>query len=446
MALHIIEKAEKAGLLRPGGTIVENTSGNTGVGRRHAGRGEGVPLHLHHAGQDVEGEAGHLEGLRRPGGGTPTNVPADSPDSYYSVAKRIAAETPDSFYLNQYHNPDNVEAHYQLTGPEIWEQTGGTDRRLRGRHRHRRHDVAAAAGTSRRRTPPSATWAWTRSARSTSPCSRPGSSPAARLQGGGHRRGHDVRGHGPQGARRRAPGDRRRVLRDGAAPGPRGGDLRRRLLGRGGARGGAGGARAGARARWWWCRCPTRPRATSPSSTRTSGCATTASRSRAAGALSTATVRDVLGRRRGEVITARRTDKVEAVVKKMKEHDISQMPVLDEAGKVTGMIHEYDLLNFLIEGKHRALGGGRAAHPAGPGPGHPRHAGGAAARHLQRRQRGRGEGGRQGHRHPDQDRPDRVPRGRSSMRVVRGRAMATAPASRPWPSTPGSSPTPPPAR
>jgi len=69
--------------------------------------------------------------------------------------------------------------------------------------------------------------------------------------------------------------------------------------------------------------------------------------------LSAATVKDVLGRRRGEVITARRHDKVEAVVKKMKEHDISQMPVLDEGGRVIGMIHEYDLLNFLIEGKHR---------------------------------------------------------------------------------------------
>jgi cystathionine beta-synthase len=69
--------------------------------------------------------------------------------------------------------------------------------------------------------------------------------------------------------------------------------------------------------------------------------------------LAAATVRDVLGRRRGEVITARRQDRVEAVVKKLKEHDISQMPVVDEAGKVTGMIHEYDLLEFLIEGKHR---------------------------------------------------------------------------------------------
>jgi cystathionine beta-synthase len=69
--------------------------------------------------------------------------------------------------------------------------------------------------------------------------------------------------------------------------------------------------------------------------------------------LSAAKVKDVLGRRRGEVITAKRADKVEVVVKKMKEHDISQMPVVDDQGRAIGMIHEYDLLNFLIEGKHR---------------------------------------------------------------------------------------------
>jgi cystathionine beta-synthase len=69
--------------------------------------------------------------------------------------------------------------------------------------------------------------------------------------------------------------------------------------------------------------------------------------------LAAATVGDVLGARSGAVITARRTDKVEAVVKKLKEHDISQMPVVDDAGRAIGMIHEYDLLNFLIEGKHR---------------------------------------------------------------------------------------------
>src|SRR5207248_1135124 len=64
-------------------------------------------------------------------------------------------------------------------------------------------------------------------------------------------------------------------------------------------------------------------------------------------------VKELLGDRRGRVITAKKTDKVEHVVKQMKEHDISQMPVVDDSGRAVGMIHEYDLLNFLIEGKHR---------------------------------------------------------------------------------------------
>jgi cystathionine beta-synthase len=64
-------------------------------------------------------------------------------------------------------------------------------------------------------------------------------------------------------------------------------------------------------------------------------------------------VSDVLGTRRGTVVNARRTDRVEAVIQRMREHDISQMPVVDDEGRALGMIHEYDLLNFLIEGKHR---------------------------------------------------------------------------------------------
>ncbi len=125
MALHIIEKAERAGLLRPGGTIVENTSGNTGVGVAMAAAVKGyrciftMPDKMSKEKQDALKAFGAQVIV------TPTNVPADSPDSYYSVAKRLAAETPNSFYLNQYHNADNVEAHYQLTGPEIWEQVEG---------------------------------------------------------------------------------------------------------------------------------------------------------------------------------------------------------------------------------------------------------------------------------------------------------------------------------
>ena len=125
MALHIIEKAEREGLLRAGGTIVENTSGNTGVGVAMAAAVKGyrciftMPDKMSKEKQDTLKAFGAQVVV------TPTNVPADSPESYYSVAKRLAAETPNSFYLNQYHNPDNIEAHYLLTGPEIWEQTEG---------------------------------------------------------------------------------------------------------------------------------------------------------------------------------------------------------------------------------------------------------------------------------------------------------------------------------
>ena len=125
MAIHILEKAEKSGLLRKGGTIVENTSGNTGVGLAVAAAVKGyrciftIPDKMSKEKQDTLKAFGAQVVV------TPTNVPADSPESYYSVAKRIAAETPNSFYVNQYHSADNVEAHYQLTAPEIWEQTGG---------------------------------------------------------------------------------------------------------------------------------------------------------------------------------------------------------------------------------------------------------------------------------------------------------------------------------
>ena len=125
MAVHIIEKAEKAGLLRQGGTIVENTSGNTGVGAGPRGGGEGLPLHLHHAGQDVEGEAGHAEGLRRPGGGDAHQRPGRLAREL--LLGRQAHRRRDAQQLL----PEPVPQRRQhrgalpLTAPEIWEQTGG---------------------------------------------------------------------------------------------------------------------------------------------------------------------------------------------------------------------------------------------------------------------------------------------------------------------------------
>jgi cystathionine beta-synthase len=125
MALHIINKAEKAGLLKPGGTIVENTSGNTGFGVAMVAAVRGYRCIFTMPDKMSMEKVNALKGMGAEVVVTPTNVPADSPQSYYETAKRLAREIPGAFYLNQYHNPDNIEAHYLTTGPEIWEQTEG---------------------------------------------------------------------------------------------------------------------------------------------------------------------------------------------------------------------------------------------------------------------------------------------------------------------------------
>ncbi len=125
MAKFILDKAEREGRVKAGGTIVENTSGNTGVGVALVGAVRGyrciftMPDKMSKEKQDTLKAFGAKVVV------TPTNVAADSPESYYSTAKRLHAESPGSFYLNQYHNPDNVEAHYRSTGPELWSQTEG---------------------------------------------------------------------------------------------------------------------------------------------------------------------------------------------------------------------------------------------------------------------------------------------------------------------------------
>jgi cystathionine beta-synthase len=125
MALYIIEKAEREGLLKPGGVIVENTSGNTGMGVAMVAAVKGYKAIFTIPDKMSLEKINTLKAYGAKVVVTPTNVPADSPQSYYETAKRIHKETPGSFYLNQYHNPDNIEAHYHTTGPEIWEQTGG---------------------------------------------------------------------------------------------------------------------------------------------------------------------------------------------------------------------------------------------------------------------------------------------------------------------------------
>jgi cystathionine beta-synthase len=125
IGLGIIEEAEKSGQLKPGGTIVEATSGNTGAGLAIAAAVKGYRC-IFTLPDKMSDEKIRL--LRAYGAEviiTPTAVPHESPESYTEVAKRIVRETPNSILANQYYNPKNNEAHYTITGPEIWEQTGG---------------------------------------------------------------------------------------------------------------------------------------------------------------------------------------------------------------------------------------------------------------------------------------------------------------------------------
>jgi cystathionine beta-synthase len=353
MALHIIEKAERQGLLKRGSTIVENTSGNTGVGIAIAAAVKGyrciftMPDKMSKEKQDTLKAFGAQVVV------TPTNVPADSPESYYSAAKRIAAETPNSFYVNQYHNHDNIEAHYQITAPEIWEQAGGKiDAFVSG---------LGTGGTM-------------------SGCGKffkeknpkilnVGADPIGSIYYDMFKTGkltkphvYKVEGIGEDmmcGAMDLKVLDDVRQCDDRQAFA-----MARRLAREEGLfAGGSSGAAVHVAAQLAkelgkgkvvvvplpdggrsyiskfysdeWMRDNGFPLGGGPEN------------------LSTATVRDVLGGRRGEVTTAKKADKVEAVVKKLKEHDISQLPVVDADGRCIGMVHEYDVLNFLIEGKHR---------------------------------------------------------------------------------------------
>ncbi len=125
IALHIIEQAEKRGDIKPGATIIEGTSGNTGAGLAMVAAIKGYKCIFVLPDKQSEEKR---EALRAWGARvvvTPTNVEPEDPRSYYSVAKRLVEETPNSFYANQYHNPDNPDAHYQKTGPEIYEQFDG---------------------------------------------------------------------------------------------------------------------------------------------------------------------------------------------------------------------------------------------------------------------------------------------------------------------------------
>jgi cystathionine beta-synthase len=125
IAVRIIEEAENSGRLKPGGTVVESTSGNTGMGLAIACAKKGYKSVFVMPDKMSQEKIQLLRAFGAKVVITPTSVTPDDPRSYYSVAKKIVRETPNAILANQYHNPENPHSHYLTTGPEIWEQTQG---------------------------------------------------------------------------------------------------------------------------------------------------------------------------------------------------------------------------------------------------------------------------------------------------------------------------------
>ena len=125
MALKMIEDAEADGRLKPGGTIIEGTSGNTGMGLALAAIIKGYKCIFVISDKQSKEKMDILRAVGAEVVVCPTNVEPDDPRSYYSVSKRLGSETPNSWYVNQYDNPSNALTHYEQTGPEIWKQTEG---------------------------------------------------------------------------------------------------------------------------------------------------------------------------------------------------------------------------------------------------------------------------------------------------------------------------------
>ncbi|MCM4159717.1 cysteine synthase family protein [Antarcticibacterium flavum] len=125
MAVKMIEEAEADGRLKPGGTIIEGTSGNTGMGLALAAIVKGYKMVCVLSDKQSKEKMDILRAVGSEVVVCPTDVPPEDPRSYYSTSRRLSEETPNSWYVNQYDNLANTRAHYETTGPEIWEQTDG---------------------------------------------------------------------------------------------------------------------------------------------------------------------------------------------------------------------------------------------------------------------------------------------------------------------------------
>jgi cystathionine beta-synthase len=141
IAIPIIEKAEREGKLKPGGTIVEGTSGNTGTALAIAAALRGYKCIFTMPDKMSQEKVRLLKAFGAEVIITPTAVPPDHPDSYVMMAKRIARETPNAILADQFYNDANPRAHYDSTGPELWEQTSGRITHFVGRNDHRCREI-----------------------------------------------------------------------------------------------------------------------------------------------------------------------------------------------------------------------------------------------------------------------------------------------------------------
>src|SRR3982751_5445544 len=125
IGISMINAAEREGILKPGGTVIEATSGNTGIGLALAAAVKGYKCIFVMTDKASVEKSRYLKALGADVVITPVSAKPGTPDHYVSTARRIAAETPNSFYPDQYSNPANPDAHYCTTGPELWQQTEG---------------------------------------------------------------------------------------------------------------------------------------------------------------------------------------------------------------------------------------------------------------------------------------------------------------------------------
>ncbi len=350
---NIVEAAEREGRLKPGGTVVEATSGNTGVGLAMVCAIKGYKSVFVMPDKMSQEKIRLLRAFGSKVIITPTAVAADDPRSYTEVAKRVVAETPNAILANQYHNPENPRSHYLTTGPEIWEQTAG-----------RVTDVILGMGTGGTITGVG------RYLKEKNPKIRIiGVDPYGSILHETHKLGRMPDNPQPRTYKTEGIGEDflplaldLSVVDEVIQVGDKETFLTtRRLVREEGlfCGGSAGSAVAGALR---YCRDlgPERlvvvllPDSGSRYLSKVFDDDWMRENGFLESAWAGATAADVLATKKlRAVITAAPEEKVSAVVEKMKRHDISQVPVVDEAGQLLGMATEVDLLNHLVLADHR---------------------------------------------------------------------------------------------